>query len=77
MIQGISLNKIMAIVVLLSLYIAGYVTFRLTHTEIWSHNGHPYVIFPDDKLLYYFFRPLTYLDGAVTGIGFHIGPHRN
>lgn len=27
-------------------------------------------------LLYIAFRPLSFLDGLVTGMRFHIGPHR-
>jgi len=35
------------------------------------------VIFPDDRIyLYYFYRPLTRVDGAITGMRFHIGEHR-
>jgi hypothetical protein len=35
-------------------------------------------MFPDGsgRLLYYLWRPLTYVDGAMTGMRFHIGPHR-
>ena len=37
-----------------------------------------YVMFPEGpgRLLYYLWRPLTYVDGAATGMRFHIGPHR-
>ena len=62
---------------LLILYVGVYFAFRQTHIEVWGKNGHPYVIFPEgNKALWYFFRPITYLDDACTGIGFHIGPHQ-
>ena len=45
--------------------------------EVWEKDGNAYVIFPDDKVyLYYLYRPLSYVDGAVTGMKFHIGQHR-
>ena len=59
------------------LYALSYVWFRQTRTEIWEKDGSAYVIFPDDKVyLYYLYRPLSYVDGAMTGIKFHIGEHR-
>jgi hypothetical protein len=58
-------------------YGLSYVWFRQTRTEIWKTDGNAYVIFPDDKVyLYYFYRPLSYVDGAITGMRFHIGQHR-
>jgi hypothetical protein len=38
-----------------------------------------YVIFPSGafgQALYYAWRPLSYADSALTGIHFHVGPHR-
>ena len=37
-----------------------------------------YVIFPPGYggALYYLWRPLSYLDGVITGVRFHIGPHQ-
>ena len=46
-----------------------------SHTEIWSRNNQAYVIF-GSRFSYYAFRPIAYMDGIVTGIGFHIGPHQ-
>lgn len=58
-------------------YLLTYAGFRATHTEVWERDGRAYVIFPEKMVaLYYVFRPMSYIDGAVTGIGFHIGPHR-
>jgi len=58
-------------------YFSSYVWIRQTRTEIWEKDGNAYVIFPDDKVyLYYFYRPLSYVDGTITGMKFHIGQHR-
>ncbi len=58
-------------------YLILYLVFRETNQEIWLENKQSYVIFPDGigKLLYYFWRPLTYIDGTLTGMQFHIEPH--
>ena len=59
------------------LYVASYAAFRQTHIEVWARDKNAYVIFPATMpFLYYLWRPLTYLDGATTGMRFHIGPHR-
>ena len=53
--------------------------FRQTHVEVWAKDKRAYVIFPDSGLgraLYLGWRPLSYADGAITGTGAHIGPHR-
>jgi hypothetical protein len=46
-----------------------------------SGSGHwqAYVILPAGHgggALYYLWRPLSYVDGSLTGMRFHIGPHR-
>lgn len=59
------------------IYAGSYALFRQAHTEIWSKDGHPYVIFPKGNVtIYYVFRPISYFDGRITGMGFHIGAHR-
>ncbi len=59
------------------LYVASYAAFRQMHIEVWDRDKNAYVIFPATMpFLYYLWRPLTYLDGATTGMRFHIGPHR-
>ena len=59
-------------------YFAGYALLRTTQAEVWAQDGRNYVIFPEDaKPLYYFYRPLSYADQALTGTGAHIGPHRD
>jgi hypothetical protein len=57
------------------LYLGTYIWYRNAHTEVWARDGHPYVIF-GSRLPYYLYRPLSYVDGAITGMGFHIGPHQ-
>ena len=62
----------------LALYIASYLALRTGRVEVWARDGRPYVIIPASaRWLYYFFRPIMYLDAAMTGMGFHIGPHRD
>ena len=58
------------------IYIGSYIIFRNTHIEVWQKNGRSYVIFPEkNKIIYYFYRPITYVDAKMTGMGFHIGAH--
>ena len=61
-------------VILLVVYLLGYVMFRSANTEVWSRDGKAYVIF-GSSLSYYLFRPVSYADGRLTGMQFHIGPH--
>jgi hypothetical protein len=56
-------------------YVAAYVAYRATHVEVWARDNRSYVIF-GSRVSYYAFRPLSYVDAAVTGIGSHIGPHQ-
>lgn len=70
-------SALISVALLIVIYFSAYVIFRQTHIEIWEKDARAYVIFPSDKVfLYYFFRPLSYLDEKFTGISFHIGPHR-
>jgi hypothetical protein len=64
----------LAIAVLIVLYVAGYLAVRQTYSEVWERDGKVYVLFPSSGI-YYLFRPVTYLDAALTGMRFHIGPH--
>jgi hypothetical protein len=59
-------------------YVGAYVAFRQTRIEVWQRDRLAYVIFPEGygAVLYYAWRPLSYVDGALTGMRFHIGPHR-
>ncbi len=63
-------------IILFTLYFISYIWLRQTHIEVWEKDGKPYVIFPEKKILYYFFRPLSVIDKQVTAIDFHIGQHR-
>jgi len=57
-------------------YTGGYAALRLINVETLPQDGQQYVIFPEKPIaLYYAYRPLSYLDAAVTGMRFHIGPH--
>jgi hypothetical protein len=64
--------------VALLLYVGAYLAFRQTHTETWERDKRAYVIFPESygRPLYFAWRPLSYLDTALTGMQHHIGPHR-
>ncbi|MCC6778781.1 MAG: hypothetical protein IT537_19505 [Hyphomicrobiales bacterium] len=67
-----------ALVVAMLLYGGGYVMFRQFHNETWPQDRQRYVIFPEGRgaVLYYAWRPLSYLDGALTVMRARIGPHR-
>ena len=65
------------LVVLVIAYIGSYAWFRSSHVERWDRDGRDYVIFPQQPALYYLYRPLTYFDAQLTGMRFHIGPHRS
>ena len=70
-----------ASLVLLALvaYAGGYAVFRQTNEEVWPQDNRTYVIYPAGAVgqaLYYAWPPLSYADSALTGIQFHIGPHR-
>lgn len=70
-------NVFIAVVVLLLFYVLSYAWIRHTHIEVWEKDNNAYVIFPDDKIyIYYFYRPLSLIDGKLTGMRFHIGQHR-
>jgi hypothetical protein len=57
--------------------VASYVGFRRSHIETWERDGRAYVIIPPAyRALYFLFRPIMYVDGAATGMRFHVGPHR-
>lgn len=58
-------------------YVLSYIGFRAVNKETWEKDSKTYVIFPKSPiLLYYFYRPLSYLDAQFTGVGAHIGPHQ-
>jgi hypothetical protein len=70
-------RALVIIVALLLVYVGSYVCFRTMHIERWERDGREYVIFPRSTAVYYLYRPLTYLDAQLTGMRFHIGPHRS
>jgi hypothetical protein len=68
---------LISVVLAILIYFLSYIWIRQARAEIWEKDGNVYVIFPDDKVyLYYLYRPLSYIDGTVTGMRFHIGQHR-
>ena len=72
----IKLKILILVLALFSIYTLSYIRLRETRAEVWEKDGKPYVIFPADKInLYYFSRPMSYIDGRLTGIGFHIRQH--
>jgi hypothetical protein len=79
MIARRKITPALVLLIALALYVGGYLAFRQARAETWAHDGRNYVIFPDGsegRALYYLWRPLSYIDGRVTGMGAHIGPHR-
>lgn len=71
-------RTISTLAIILLIYAMAYVAFRQTHAEMWARDKQTYVIYPESygRPLYYAWRPLSYLDGALTGMQSHIGPHR-
>jgi len=70
-------KRLNLLMLLMALYLVSYGVFRFTHMEKWDYNGETYVIFPENQsLIYYFYRPATLVDGQLTNMRFHIGPHR-
>ena len=72
------MRGLVALVAVLGAYLAGYVAFREARAERWERDGQIYVIYPDGagRVLYYAWRPLSYVDAQLTGMRSHIGPHR-
>ncbi|MEQ1672195.1 MAG: hypothetical protein ABL893_15175 [Hyphomicrobium sp.] len=67
------------LVLLFLIYVGGYIGFRQSFSEVWEKDKASYVIFPEGDVghaLYYLWRPMSYIDGQLTGRGAHIGPHR-
>jgi hypothetical protein len=54
-------------------YVGSYAWYSASHLR--AKDGKTYVIF-DSSIAYYLFRPITYVDGAISGMRFHIDPHR-
>jgi hypothetical protein len=67
-----------SILFLFLIYAGSYTAFRQTNQDVWPKDE-TYVIFPSGLMgqtLYYIWRPLAYLDSAVTGIRFHVRAHQ-
>ena len=72
------MRKLVAPLVVIALYVGSYLLFRHANVEVWVRDQYPYVIFPAGvgTVLYYVWRPLSYVDAKLTGMRFHIGPHQ-
>lgn len=61
----------------LTLYVTSYIVLRSRWTHKWERDDRNYMMFPASPLwIYYLYRPLCHVDGRLSGLGFHIGPHR-
>ena len=60
---------------ILTVYIFSYLVVRQTYQEVWEKDKQTYLLFPENKILYYLYRPLVYIDGKLTAMQFHIGQH--
>lgn len=67
---------LISVIIIFTLYISSYIIIRQTHIEIWEKDKNAYVIFPETKILYYMYRPMSLIDEKITGMRFHIGPHQ-
>ena len=68
---------LLTLLIIAAIYVLSYVWLRQSRIEVWEKDNQAYVIFPADNIyLYYLYRPLTVIDGNLTGMKFHIGQHR-
>jgi len=70
------MKKIFILIVIIVLYALSYLSFRNSHNIATESGMEPKIIFPADKIAYYFYRPLEYIDGLFSGARFHIGPEQ-
>jgi hypothetical protein len=69
------LALVLAIIWIL-IYFLSYFAYRQTHLQVWEKDQKEYVMFTENKVyLYYFFRPLSWIEAVLTGMNFHLGPH--
>jgi hypothetical protein len=57
-------------------YILSYAFVRQTYSEVWERDGKTYILMPENRVLYYLYRPLSITDKYVTGTNTHIGKHK-
>jgi len=68
------LRNLVGLLVSLAIAYGGvYFVFRLSNTQVRGED--PVVVF-GSRASYLFFRPAAYVDGAVTGMHFHLGAYR-
>jgi glyoxylase-like metal-dependent hydrolase (beta-lactamase superfamily II) len=71
------MRRIGTLAIVLLAYFAAYVVLRARWAVRWDFEGRTYVLFPESApWTYHAFRPVAYADGALTGMRFHMGPHR-
>ncbi len=69
-------RSVISVLVLIAIYFASYVLVRQTHQQTWEKDKQVYVVYPENKFLYFTFRPMSLLDQKLTGMPTHIGEHR-
>lgn len=69
-------RSILALTVFLLAYCGAYFYIRSTRAEKWDQDGKTYVLFPNSKIVWLAYRPLTMIDASLTDMNFHIGPHK-
>lgn len=66
---------VIGVMILVAIYFCSYLVVRQSYAQVWEQDNNIYVLFPNAPT-YYLYRPLTYPDAMITGMRFHIGPHR-
>ena len=69
------LKKLIIILAILwiLIYLLSYLAYRQTHIQVRGPDNKEYVFFSDNKFyLFYFFRPLSWIDEELTGMNFHL-----
>src|SRR5262245_51154741 len=67
------------VVLLLAIYAGSYAFFRQTNQEVWPKDKQTYVMFNSGALGHALddaWRSVSYSDSTLSGMRFHVGPHR-
>lgn len=60
----------------LAIYVTGYLTIRGTSVRTLEKDGRETIVFPEwPRSLYPIYRPMTCIDGKITGTHFRQDPH--
>ncbi len=65
-------RTVFLVLALVVAYGASYLSYRANHQAVLA-DGRTYITY-DSRVSYYFFRPATNLDAALTGVRIHTGP---